>query len=210
MRWATLLLRIPDNWMTELLNEYDVKIKVFGCMLLGSQGGRGLVRLDTSDNLTTLLSRIRKRKDVLRTSFSRLSGSAAFGEVAIDRCAACTALAQSGCFMVSSRSKTNGWLEWAVAGECNRTLYDLIDLLERHGCEVQLSRISASSGSCGLTHRQEEILQFAYMNGYYEYPKRIQLRELASIFDISPSTMSEILRAGQRRIFSEYFGMSPV
>ncbi len=208
MRWATLLLKIPDNWMTELLHDHDVRIRVFGCMPHGSNGGRGLVRLDTNDNLTTVLSCIRKRRDVLKTSLSRLSGSVAFGEVIIDHCAACTALKQSGCFMVSSQSKDNGWLEWAVAGESNSTLYDLIDLLERHGCEVQLNRISASSGNCALTQRQEEVLQFAYSNGYYEYPRRIQLRELASIFDISPSTMSEILRAGQRRIFSDYFGVS--
>lgn len=210
MRWASLLLKIPDNWMTELLKEFDVNIRIFGCMPFGSEGGRGLVRLETKENLTTVLSRIRKRKDVLRSSLARLSGSAAFGEVMIDRCAACTALKKSGCFMVSSQSIKNGWLEWEVAGECNRTLYDLLDLLERYGCEVQLMRISASSGKSGLTPRQEEILHFAFTNGYYEYPRRIQLRELASIFEISPSTMSEILRAGQRRIFSEYFGLSSV
>ncbi len=73
-----------------------------------------------------------------------------------------------------------------------------------------MTRISGSSGASGLTLRQKEILQFAYSNGYYEYPRRISLRELSKIFDISSSTMSEILRAGQRRIFSEYFGIPSV
>jgi len=109
--------------------------------------------------------------------------------------------------MVSSRSKSGGWLEWTVAAERNGTIHDLIDRLERNRCEVHLTRISASLGAAGLTARQDEILQFAYGNGYYEYPRRVSLRDLSRIFEISPSTMSEILRAGQRRIFSEYLGI---
>ncbi|HLB71018.1 MAG TPA: helix-turn-helix domain-containing protein [Candidatus Methanoperedens sp.] len=208
MRWAALLLKIPDNWMTQLLHEHNVHIRVFGCRPYGSHGGRGLVKLNTNDNLTTVLSFVRKRREVLRTSFSRLSDRTAFGEVIIDRCAACSALRQSECFMVSSQSRSNGWLEWAVAAESNSSIYTLVDLLERHGCEIQLNRISASSSNHQLTQRQKEILQFAYSNGYYDYPRRIQLKELASIFEISPSTMSEILRAGYRRVFSEYFDLS--
>lgn len=207
MRWATLHLKIPDNWMTQLLHDRsDVNIRVFGCMPYESRGGRGLMRLSSSGKLDAILDGIRERKDVIRTSFSRISEQAAFGEVVIEKCAACMALKQSGCFMLSSKSRPAGWLEWAVAAESNGTVYDLMDLLKRYGCEVQLSRISASSGSMGLTQRQEDIMRFAYSSGYYEYPRRIKLRELSQIFDISPSTMSEILRAGQRRVFSEYFG----
>jgi predicted DNA binding protein len=207
MRRAALRLKIPGNWMIKILKEHDVHIRVFGCMPYGSGGGRGLLRLDTNDNLTSVLSRIRKCREVLKVNLSRLSDRVAFGEVVIDSCAACTALKQSRCFMVSSQSKDNGWLEWEVAGDNNSTIYDLIDLLEKQGCELQLSRISAASGRCSLTQRQEEVLQFAYSNGYYEYPRRINLKELASIFEVSPSTMSEILRAGQKRVFSEYFGI---
>lgn len=206
MRWATLQLKIPDNWMTQLLHDNnDVRIRVFGCMPYESRGGRGLMRLSSSEKLDAILESIKGSQGVLRTSFSRVSERSVFGEVVIEKCAACTALRQSECFMVSSKSNTGGWLEWSVAAESNGLIYDLIDLLKRHGCEVLLTRVCASSGACGLTQRQEKILQFAYSNGYYEYPRRICLRELSLIFDVSPSTMSEILRAGQRRVFSEYF-----
>ncbi len=210
MRWAILRLQIPDNWMMQLLQEHNVDIRVFGCIPYQSRSGRGLVRLSSDENLVAILNRIRSRKDVLKASFSSESDRAIVGEVVIERCAACIALKQSDCFMVSSRSRNGGWLEWAVAAENNSMVHDLVYLLEKNKCEVQLTRISGSSGASGLTLRQEEILQFAYSNGYYEYPRRISLRELSKIFDISSSTMSEILRAGQRRIFSEYFGIPPV
>ncbi len=210
MRWAILRLQIPDNWMMQLLQEHNVDIRVFGCIPYQSRGGRGLVRLNSDENLVAILNRIRSRKDVVKASFSSESDRAVVGEVVIEKCAACIALKQSDCFMVSSRSRSGGWLEWAVAADNNSMVHDLVYLLEKNKCEVQLTRISGSSGASGLTLRQEEILQFAYSNGYYEYPRRISLRDLSRIFDISPSTMSEILRAGQRRIFSEYFGIPSV
>ncbi len=210
MRWAILRLKIPDNWMTQLLDTYNVDIRVFGCIPYQSRGGRGLVRLSSDENLDAILNSIRSRKDVVRASFSRQSDRTVMGEVIIERCAACMALKQSDCFMVSSRSRSEGWLEWAIAAESNSTVQDLVDRLKKNKCEAQLIRISGSSGASGLTLRQEEILQFAFSNGYYEYPRRIRLRDLSRIFDVSPSTMSEILRAGQRRIFSEYFGTSTV
>ena len=208
MRWASFLLKIPDNWITQVLRDHsDVRVRVFNCMPREHGGGRGLVRLNSDRSIAAVLDNVRARRDVLKMRFSRISERAVLGEVTIDKCAACRALKQSDCFMVSSKSKTDGWLEWTVAGERNSTIYDLIDLLERYGCQVQPTRISASSGGSGLTQRQEEILQFAYSNGYYEYPRRIRLRDLSCIFNVSPSTMSEILRAGQRRVFSEYFGL---
>jgi len=193
--------------MIQLLQNHNVDIRVFGCKPYQSRGGRGLVRLSSTENMKDILNKIRSHKDVARASFSRESDQAVMGEVIINKCAACNALKQSDCFMFSSKSGGEGWLEWAVAAESNSAINDLVYLLGKNKCEVQLTKIS---GSSGLTLRQEEILQFAYSNGYYEYPRRVSLRDLSRVFDVSPSTMSEILRAGQRRIFSEYFGLSPV
>lgn len=203
-------LKIPDNWMMQLLQNHNVDIRVFGCIPYQSRGGRGLVRLSSNENLDVILNKIRSRKDVVRAVFSRESDQAVMGQVVIDKCAACIALKQSDCFMVSSKSRGDRWLEWAVVAECNSAIHDLVYLLGKNKCEVQLARISGSSGASGLTLRQKEILQFAYSNGYYEYPRRVSLRDLSRIFDVSPSTMSEILRAGQRRIFSKYFGLPSV
>lgn len=206
IRWAVMLLKIPDNWMMQVIQNHNVDIRVFGCIPYQSRGGRGLVRLSSNEKLDVILHEIRNCKDVVRASFSRETDQTCIGEVIIDRCAACMALKQSDCFMVSAKSRREGCLEWAVAAESNSAIHDLVELLGKNKCEVQLTRISGSSVASGLTLRQEEILQFAFSNGYYEYPRKVNLRDLSRIFDVSPSTISEILRAGQRRIFSEYFG----
>jgi hypothetical protein len=41
--------------------------------------------------------------------------------------------------------------------------------------------------------------------GYFDYPRRTGTENLAKKLDISMSTLSEVLRAAQRRIFAEYF-----
>jgi len=205
MRWAKFLLNIPNNWMTSLIHDHNVSIKVFNCMPYDREGGRGLVRINSNENIDSIFNLIQNSPEVTRTCFSRVSDRTIVGEVVVDKCAACMALKQSDCFMVSSRSTKESWLEWTVAAENNDAIHELIDNLKKNRCDVHLTQISNFSGSSGLTQRQDEILQFAYSNGFYEYPKRIHLRDLSAIFEISPSTMSEILRAGQRRIFSEYF-----
>lgn len=205
MRWAKFLLKIPNNWMTWLLQDHDVRIEVFNCMPYEREGGRGLIRLSSNENMDTIIELIRNRREVIRTCFSYASDRMIVGEVVIDKCAACMALKQSDCFMVSSKSTVRDWLEWTVAAENNDAIHDLIDRLKRNRCDVHLTQISNFSGASKLTPRQDTILQFAYSNGYYEYPRRIRLRDLSLIFEVSPSTMSEILRAGQRRIFSEYY-----
>ena len=53
--------------------------------------------------------------------------------------------------------------------------------------------------------RQEQITRMAFERGYFDFPRKTDLKELADIFGISTSTLSEILRKGQRRIMAGYF-----
>jgi hypothetical protein len=68
MRWAILTLKIPNNWMTQLLHDHsDVHIGVFNCMPHESGGGRGLIRLRSDENMSAILDGIRSRKDVIKS-----------------------------------------------------------------------------------------------------------------------------------------------
>ena len=56
-----------------------------------------------------------------------------------------------------------------------------------------------------ITYREEEILKIALEKGYFDFPKKVKLEELAKFFDIAPSTLSEILRRGQKKVLEKYF-----
>ena len=53
-----------------------------------------------------------------------------------------------------------------------------------------------------LTDRQREVFLTAYMNGYYDWPRKREATELADELGISPATFSQHLRAAEGKIFS--------
>ncbi|QSW99675.2 bacterio-opsin activator domain-containing protein [Haloterrigena alkaliphila] len=57
-----------------------------------------------------------------------------------------------------------------------------------------------------LTDRQREVFLTAYMNGYYDWPRKHEAAELAEKLGISPATFSQHLRTAQGKIFSRLLG----
>jgi len=55
-----------------------------------------------------------------------------------------------------------------------------------------------------LTAREQEVLYYAYMRGYYSNPKRITLEELARELGVCKSTLCELLRSAERKIVTAY------
>jgi len=54
-----------------------------------------------------------------------------------------------------------------------------------------------------LTDRQLEVLQHAFHAGYFERPRGASATELAEQFDVARATLTQHLRAAQRKVFSE-------
>ena len=57
-----------------------------------------------------------------------------------------------------------------------------------------------------LTGKQLETLLLAYKSGYFDSPRRVTLRDLAEMLNLSPSTVKEHLRKAQRKILEEIIG----
>ena len=53
-----------------------------------------------------------------------------------------------------------------------------------------------------MTERQKEALQLAVKNGYYEYPRQIDLMKLAKIMKVSYSTFQFHLRRAENKIMN--------
>ncbi len=86
----------------------------------------------------------------------------------------------------------------------NRTIGKIYDELAEEGYDIKIERVTAFGGKRILTERQEEVIRTAFSSGYFEYPKRTGSSKLANKLGISVSTLSEIMRAAQRRILAEY------
>ncbi|MGP6220107.1 helix-turn-helix domain-containing protein [Caldiplasma sukawensis] len=58
----------------------------------------------------------------------------------------------------------------------------------------------------GLTETQKLILREAYRRGYYSWPRKIELEELANTFRIKKPTALYHLRKGEKKILDSFFG----
>ena len=97
-----------------------------------------------------------------------------------------------------------GRMKWLLITDDNRTIGKIFDQLAEVGYDVKIERVTTFGGKRILTERQEEVIRVAFSSGYFDYPKRTGSSKLASRLGISISTLSEIMRAAQRRILAEY------
>jgi predicted DNA binding protein len=113
-------------------------------------------------------------------------------------------LIKSKAFMVFPVDIQQGRMKWLLITDDNRTIGKIYDELAEAGYDVKIERVTAFGGKRILTDRQEEIIRTAFSSGYFDYPKKTGSSKLAGRLGISVSTLSEIMRAAQRRILAEY------
>lgn len=94
---------------------------------------------------------------------------------------------------------------WSIVCD-DESLLRIFEALENAGIEHEIVYKGKFESKESLTLREEEILKIAFEKGFFDYPKKIKLEELAKILDLAPSTLSEILRSAQRKVLRRYFG----
>ena len=203
MREAILKITMPDNWVKDVCKKYPNPIKFIECMPYGKSGGRGLMEIK-GEKTDEIVAEIKKHPDVCRIDVSHFKNGV-LGSVVTERCAACRALTGSDCFLTSALSLEDGGVEWKLITGAEGSLSDLIENLEENGCRVELKSAVHLSKKSLLTNRQEEIIRAAFDKGYYDYPKKSTIEKLAKMFDISPSTLGEIIQRGEKKIVLEHF-----
>jgi len=82
----------------------------------------------------------------------------------------------------------------------------IITDLEKTGHKVTVRKVGKFEQQTGvLTENQERIFWLALKSGFFDYPRQIDMAELASKLGIASATLSEILRRGTRRLLEHYF-----
>ncbi len=203
---ASITIEMPDTWVKDIEDKFPAPINFIECMPYGESGGKSLVEIrGTPTNADEIIKEISSHPTVYKADISHFGEGRLSGSIVTNSCVACRALTGTDCFLTRARSCPNGKVEWRVTSGENNSLGNLIDKLNESGCTVQVNSITKISGQNVVTKRQEEILRFAMKQGYYEYPRKTTIRELASMLNISPSTLGEILQRGERNIVEAFF-----
>jgi predicted DNA binding protein len=151
------------------------------------------------------LNDIRKNPLVAKVETTVTDKGKVYGAVTTARCEICRILTDADVFLISAQSRGAGKVDWTIVLSDKKVLKDIFDHLKSKSVEAELVKLTKIDDKETLTERQDKITLVAFERGYFDYPKRISLRELARMFDVSPSTLSEILRKGQRKIVLDYF-----
>jgi len=206
MMEAVISLKIPKNWMSEIPEKHPVSIKVIERVPYSDRGVKDLVEISgPQDIMEEVLKDIRKNPLVSKVDTTVTEKGKVIGAVTTSRCDICRILTDSDVFLISAETKSGGKVEWTLVLSEKEILKGILDHLKSKSVEAELIKLTKIDDKESLTERQDKITHVAFERGYFDYPKRISLRELARMFEVSPSTLSEILRKGQRKIVLDYF-----
>ncbi|MFP3218339.1 MAG: helix-turn-helix domain-containing protein [Acidianus sp.] len=108
-------------------------------------------------------------------------------------------------YIIMNGTATNDGIYWTVIlsdyTELKKMLRDFIE----HHIEVKVVKVIKVKSEDVLTARQEQILKIAFEAGYFDYPKKIRIKELAEKLNMSVSNLSEILRRAERNVIETFF-----
>jgi len=82
----------------------------------------------------------------------------------------------------------------------------VIKTLENTGHSVNVLKMGQFEPKTGvLTENQERVFWLALKGGFFDYPRKIGVAELSRKLGVKPSTLSETLRRGTRRLLEHHF-----
>jgi predicted DNA binding protein len=207
MMEALLSLAMPCSWIYNLAKEHQVRVLLIDTVQADEGITKDLVEINLRDeDADKVIESIKDFEHVVNVEITERHKGRLLAIVEVRDCPGCVSLATSDVFLLAAHTTEDKRIEWKVAFSNREDLDKLILDLQSTGSDVELVRVSnAIDDGLRLTDRQLKIVEVAFKRGYYDYPKRISIRELARIFGVSTATVSEILRRGQRKIIKEHF-----
>ena len=207
MMEALLSLAMPCSWIYNLAKEHQVRVLLIDTVQADESITKDLVEINLrEEDADAVIEFIKDFDHVVNVEITERHKGRLLAIVEVRDCPGCVSLATSDVFLLSAHTTEDKRIEWKVAFSNREDLDKLIWDMQSTGSDVELVRVSnAIDDGLRLTDRQLKIVEVAFKRGYYDYPKRISIRELARIFGVSTATVSEILRRGQRKIIKEHF-----
>ncbi len=203
---AILSVHLKESWIGKSTIQLPISISILDTIPFGEHGVQDLAEIKLNGTDPNLLEKIIGDLDgVDFVKASQVDQDRVIIIVGTKGCGGCRSLLESGCFLISATTDEQGWVEWKIIMNEKIQLQKLVTHLEEKSIESSLIMIQPIDDKDSLTPRQEKIIKTALERGYYDFPKRIGIRELARIFSISTASVSETLRRGQKKIIEHYF-----
>jgi len=201
---ATLEGHQPHRWMEIAVGEYSAAVEILDSKMPTPDTVQHLFDIQVKpDLMDDVVRAMRRDRDLTGLEVIRSKNGHVYGSAASSRCTVCKEVAKSKCFLSSVSVVSKDRAHWTVLGN-DSSFKGLVKSLEKRGIPFEVRLQKRLEDTDLLTTRQEQILSIAFEEGYFDFPKRIGLKELAAGTGIRTSTLAEILRRGQKKILGEY------
>jgi predicted DNA binding protein len=202
---AIISIKDRMDWSEVVLLKYDAKIKVIDTIHRRDKGCRILVELTVEDGQEeALIQDIKKCPAVLDADLmvsgrgivhGMMTTTEGFGE--------CSRVG-ADVFLLGVEMESDGRVLHRFVAQETCAIRDLVSRIEGQGNRVELLKVRSLQDNEMLTPKQEDVLMTAMELGYFDHPRRIKLKDLATKFKVSMSTLSEIIRGAQRKVIEDY------
>jgi predicted DNA binding protein len=110
------------------------------------------------------------------------------------------------CFLAKKVPLVAGYEIWTIAAPKKTAIKNALDDIRKLG-EFKLLHIKKSTfDGFNLSENQEKILRLAISYGYYNWPKKITIQNLAKKIGLSKPTVAEHLRKAEIKVIIREFG----
>lgn len=118
-------------------------------------------------------------------------------------CNVCRTLATGGAFLVSGKLMGDGSMAFRFITPNKMFFHRILSKFTDENIRYSVVSVKKLEGKPYLTKKQEKVLILALRLGLFEHPRRITINELAKMLGIQPSTLTEIIRRGIKKILKE-------
>ena len=192
--WATLLqIKAPPcAWCHQASTKHPgVGLKVTSYYSRPNGNAMEIVEM-TGDAWQAAVADIKSLSSVEEVEVLESGPTSARIRVAAKECALPAAIEASGIVPQLPFDVSLGCDKWLLLSPKDRAK-DFYDNLVAHDVKVDVMYSGEYTPEVKLTARQQEILDAAISHGYYDYPRRITLTNLAGKLNIAKSTLSQSL-----------------
>lgn len=194
---------MPESCAVKCFEKLPAKVKILDSKPYEKEGVKSLFEIRSNACLDSVINEIRKNPAIYEKDIDKTSNGAVKATFAVKQCFPARSIIEAGFFITSAAVKKDR-MEWRLIGK-REALKVLSRRLEDQGFDFKIKKVGRVDSDVILTPKEEEIVKEAFARGYFDTPKKVGVRGLAKDFGISISTLSEILRKGQKKILVSYF-----
>jgi predicted DNA binding protein len=207
LKQIELLVKGP-NLLGDLSEKYACQLSMVDCRSFNDHAMSLLIEIE-GERAKEMIHQLRQSQGIRRVFSAKGDSRKTLVMIVQDSTPYCVSAHESGAFCITCPFRTENGASgkegrWKLLLNDAEALKTVSNSLAQRGISMTVKDVSHAFHDELLTERQKEIMGIAYRDGYFEFPRKNDLTEIAAELSIRPSTLSEILRRAEAKIVKHY------